>query len=153
VGYITRTLLSDEKILYYTRPHVVVFSQSILWFLFAVLLFCFGSVYRMLSVLALVMSLLDGFIAFIGFFFSEYAITNKRIVMKAGFISRKSLEIFLNRIESIYVEQNIFGSFFGYGTVVICGIGGSKDSFRYIPDPILFRKRSQEELEKASKII
>ena len=36
---------------------------------------------------------------------SEFVITNKRIIIKTGFISRKTLEMNLNKIESVNVDQ------------------------------------------------
>ena len=68
--------------------------------------------------------------------------------MKVGFIRRNSLEIFLHKIESVYVEQSLFGRIFNYGVIVIAGTGGSKDPFPFIPNPLLFRRKVQEQIEK-----
>lgn len=153
MSYTRTTLLAEEKIILFSRPHFVVFSQAILWLLLTIVLFHFGSVYRMLSILSFIMTIFEGLQAYLFYTFSEYVITNKRIIMKVGFISRRSLEIFMHRIEGIYVEQSIFGRAFNYGTVIIGGIGGSQDPFYYIPDPLTFRNIAQEQLEKATKLI
>lgn len=77
-------------------------------------------------------------------FTSEFAITNKRVVIKVGFIARRTLEMNLSKIESVNVDQSILGRILGYGTIVIIGTGGTKEPFRAIKDPMTFRKRFQE---------
>jgi len=75
---------------------------------------------------------------------SEFVITNKRVIMKTGLISRKTFEMNLQKIESVNVDQSIAGRILGYGTVTIIGTGGSKESFEDIAAPLLFRRKFQE---------
>ena len=75
---------------------------------------------------------------------SEFVITNKRIIIKTGFISRKTLEMNLNKIESVNVDQGIWGRILGYGTITIIGTGGTRESFHDISSPLLFRRKFQE---------
>lgn len=75
---------------------------------------------------------------------SEFAITNKRIIIKVGLISRHTLEMNLNKIESVNVNQGILGRLLGYGTIIVVGTGGTKEPFDSISDPLRFRKEFQE---------
>jgi uncharacterized membrane protein YdbT with pleckstrin-like domain len=75
---------------------------------------------------------------------SEFAITNKRIIIKVGLISRRTLEMNLSKIESVNVNQGILGRILGYGTIVVVGTGGTKEPFAGITDPMTFRKKFQE---------
>lgn len=75
---------------------------------------------------------------------SEFAITNKRVIIKVGLISRRTLEMNLNKIESVNVNQGILGRLLGYGTIVVVGTGGTKEPFSSIADPLKFRKKFQE---------
>jgi len=75
---------------------------------------------------------------------SEFVITNKRVIMKTGFISRKTFEMNLQKIESVNVDQSLFGRLFGFGTVTIIGTGGSRESFSDISTPLMFRRKFQE---------
>ena len=59
--------------------------------------------------------------AFVIYKTTEIAITNKRIIAKFGFISRRTIEINLQKIESIQVDQNVLGRLLDYGTIVIAG--------------------------------
>lgn len=75
---------------------------------------------------------------------SEFVITNKRVIMKTGFISRKTFEMNLQKIESVNVDQSFWGRLMGFGTVSIIGTGGSRESFADIANPLLFRRKFQE---------
>lgn len=54
---------------------------------------------------------------------SEYGITDKRVIMKKGWIQRNSFEIFLYRLENVDIHQTITGGILNYGTLVITGMG------------------------------
>ncbi len=47
-----------------------------------------------------------------------YYITNERIIMKRSFISRKTREIFYEKLSDISVEQSVLGRIFNFGNVV-----------------------------------
>jgi uncharacterized membrane protein YdbT with pleckstrin-like domain len=74
----------------------------------------------------------------------EFAITNKRVIIKTGLISRKTFEMNHTKIESVNVDQGIIGRILGYGTIRIVGSGGTKEVFPRIQSPLEFRKKFQE---------
>jgi len=158
MSYIQKTLMPDEQILYYTHPHWIIFASTLLWLLvvfflpaitphaiadFVIFNYTFGQWLVGVILVLMLYNLLSNLISYRA---SEYAITSKRIIMKTGFISRHSFEVFLQRVESIQVSQSIFGRLMNYGTIVIGGVGGSKDAFYFIPDPLAFRQQVQEKL-------
>ena len=147
--YVKKTLLPEETISYYTKPHYIIFSQVLLWIILAVFSFKFNYG-TMLTGLLLLMSLFSFIGSLVGFYCSEYAITNKRIIMKVGFIRRKSLEIFLDRVEGVYIEQGVLGRILNFGTVIIAGVGGTKNPFFFIPDPLKFRSNVQQLMGKSA---
>ncbi len=75
---------------------------------------------------------------------SEFAITNKRIVIKVGLIARRTLEMNLSKIESVNVNQSILGRILGYGSIVVIGTGGTREVFDQIAEPLVFRRKFQE---------
>lgn len=79
--------------------------------------------------------------------FDEFVITNKRVIMKTGVISRNIFEMTSAHIESINVDQTIMGRIFGFGTVIIVGSGGTKESFDNIAHPIRFRRAFMDTVE------
>ena len=74
---------------------------------------------------------------------SEYVITNKRIVVKTGLVSRHTLEMNLDKIETINVEQSIIGRLLGFGSVTIIGTGGTNERVDRIAGPMEFRRQYQ----------
>ncbi len=79
---------------------------------------------------------------------SEFVVTNKKVFIKYGIISITSLEINLDKIESIGVNQDILGRICGYGTIIVSGTGGTQQFFNFIDNPIEFRKSVSEAIDK-----
>jgi uncharacterized membrane protein YdbT with pleckstrin-like domain len=71
---------------------------------------------------------------------TELAVTNKRVIAKTGLIERKTVEMFIAKVESIQVEQSVLGRLLNYGTVVISGTGIHSAPFASIADPLTLRK-------------
>lgn len=74
---------------------------------------------------------------------SELVITDRRVLIKVGFIQRHTFEMFISKIESVAVFQSVLGRLFDYGTVEIRGTGGSAESFATIAAPLPFRDAIQ----------
>ena len=71
---------------------------------------------------------------------TEIAVTTKRLIVKHGFIRRTTVEININRIESIQVDQSMLGRMLDFGTLVISGTGTSHAPIIGIAEPMAFRK-------------
>ncbi len=71
---------------------------------------------------------------------TEIAITNKRLVYKRGLVSRFVGEMNIDRIEGVNVLQGILGRLFGYGRVMVRGMGVGEVVLPPIQQPIRFRK-------------
>jgi uncharacterized membrane protein YdbT with pleckstrin-like domain len=50
----------------------------------------------------------------------------------------------LSKIESVNVDQSIFGRILGYGAITIIGTGGTRETFSDLANPIQFRRVFQE---------
>src|SRR5262249_37609085 len=137
MGYVHENLITDEHVSYQARLHWILFLRpffiSLALVALAVLFFYMSgrADANLVNVLTLVgMSLIViAVFPFIGAWIerasSEFAVTNKRVILKTGFIQKKTAEMFLNKIESVGVEQSITARIFGYGTIIIRGTGGS----------------------------
>lgn len=79
---------------------------------------------------------------------TEIALTNHRIISKRGLIKRNTIELDLNRIESIRVEQNLIGRMLNYGSLFIIGTGGTRTPIPHIDNPLAFRKAINDYLTK-----
>ncbi|MGH9643576.1 MAG: PH domain-containing protein [Terriglobales bacterium] len=79
------------------------------------------------------------------------ALTNKRVIVKTGLASRRTVEILLSRIESVVVEEPAMGRVLGYGTVIIRGTGGTPETFDKIAHPLEFRAQVQGQIADGQK--
>jgi uncharacterized membrane protein YdbT with pleckstrin-like domain len=82
---------------------------------------------------------------------TEIALTDKRVIIKTGMASRRSLEIMLAKLESIGIEESVMGRMLGYGTVVIHGTGGTPEPFRKIAHPARFRIAVQQQVDAVTR--
>ena len=161
MSYIENTLLDNEKVILLVRPHWVVFVSPVVVTVCVMIFFSLfsGGMYFNVALLGLSITtwlVLIGmfFIAYalasacITFYFSEYGVTSRRVLMKTGMIQRNSLELFVTKIEAIHVDQSIIARMLGYGTLVVIGTGGSRDCFCWVPDPLRFRHMIQQRIDK-----
>lgn len=77
---------------------------------------------------------------------TEMAVTNKRVIVKSGLANRRTIELLLQRIESIAVEEPAMGRLLGYGTVILRGTGGTPEVFSQIARPLEFREQVQRQI-------
>lgn len=79
---------------------------------------------------------------------TEMAVTNRRVVIKTGLASRKTIEMMLNKVESIEVTETAAGRMLGYGSIVVIGTGGTPEPFHNMAHPLEFRSQVQQQIEK-----
>lgn len=75
---------------------------------------------------------------------TEYAITNKKVLMKRGFIRRRTDELMLKKVEGVDVDQGIQGRILGYGNLVFQGTGGQLVTFFMVPNPLAKKVELQD---------
>ena len=101
-----------------------------------------------LCLVVFLVGLVFWFVAYIRYRSTEVAITNKRVIAKFGLISRHTIEIYIRKIESIQVNQDIRGRIFNYGSLVISGAGNPQAPIPGISDPLKFRRIFMELQDK-----
>lgn len=72
---------------------------------------------------------------------TEQGVTNKRVILKTGIVSRKTQEMKLKSVETVEISQSIFGPIFGFGTIKITGRGISDFAFKGIDDPMSVKRQ------------
>ena len=129
-SYVDSVLISGETVIH--RGHVSLWPHAAKTILGILLLPLFG-----LGLILLVW-------VFVIYKTTEIAITNKRVIAKFGFVRRRTVEINLQKIESIQVDQNVLGRLLSYGTINVAGAGTPNLTVPGIADPLQFRKRFME---------
>ena len=94
-SYIQNTLIKDEKVIY--EGKISIWSLIPLFVVGLILLPVFG------------LGLLFWIAAIVRYITTELAFTNKRVIAKFGFISRRTIELNLTKVESLQVNQGILG--------------------------------------------
>jgi uncharacterized membrane protein YdbT with pleckstrin-like domain len=87
---------------------------------------------------------------FTKYFMSHFVITDQRIIIHHGFLTRTSYEMILEKIESITVNQFLSDRLiWGSGTLVITGTGGTKEEFPNVGGAVAFQEHLNEVLHSA----
>ena len=156
MSYVDKNLMDGEQVFYRARRHWTIFSGAIAILCAGLLLSIgvriwgqpewAGNVSSVVLALGILIAGFKAIPAWIDRATSEFAVTNKRVIIKVGWIRRRSLETLLTKVEGIEVNQGIGGRVFDYGTIIITGTGGSKEPFERIGAPLLFRRKVQEQI-------
>ena len=142
-------LQPGETIVYSTKLHWRVYIQAILLVIACIIItgaavatndnqgisLAFG----IAAVIFALLALSAGLRAFIRRATTELAVTDHRVIYKSGLLSRHTIEMNRDKVESVDVDQSLLGRVFGYGTVIVRGTGGSLEPMRNIGDPLTFR--------------
>src|SRR4029077_6884336 len=72
---------------------------------------------------------------------TELAVTDRRVIFKRGLVRRHTVEMNMDKVESVDVDQSVLGRMFNYGDVTVRGTGASIEPLRMIGDPLHFRSR------------
>ena len=149
MGYVEDNLMPGEEVTYRAHLHWVIYLRAILIALLGLALTVAGfsrsdfSVLVYLGAAVLVVAAVVWFVQWVKSRTSEFAVTNKRVIIKVGLIRRDTLELLLNKVESIGVDQTVTGRIVGCGSIVVVGTGGTRETFRNIARPLDFRKQVQ----------
>lgn len=150
MSYLDDHLLAGEQIVYRAHLHWIIFGGAIfmgaLGLVLAIALQAIQPGYWYLGMALVGIGLLLAIGPAIRYVSSEFAVTDRRVLAKHGFIERESIETLLTKIEAISVDQGIIGRLFDYGSIIITGTGGTEEFFPRISQPLEFRRQIQSQL-------
>jgi uncharacterized membrane protein YdbT with pleckstrin-like domain len=70
---------------------------------------------------------------------TEIVVTDRRIIFKSGFVRRRTMEMNMNKVETVDVVQSIGGRMFNFGTILIRGTGSTYEPLDMVADPLAVR--------------
>jgi len=149
MSYVRSVLQPNEKILVIGRLHWIVYIRAILFLIVGAILVALENnlangdarTYLIYSTAAIfgvgvaVSFLHAWFIRWI----TEFAVTDRRVIYKCGFIKRHAVEMNMDKIESVDVDQSLLGRMLNYGTIHVLGTGEGIESLRRIAAPLALR--------------
>ena len=122
MSYIEQSLSEGEKVVRVFRQHWITRIPLALWILLSIATFGLAlpiAIYEWLRLRTL-----------------EFGVTNKRVIFKHGIISRRTEEMKLGSIETVEIDQGVWGRMLGFGDIKVTGRGLSDVLFRRIDDPM-----------------
>lgn len=155
MSYVEKTLSQGELVLNAGKLHWVVFSGPVFVGLLSIGSLTWAVISQQTGLFALTVFLIVATVylacaELIRTLTTELTVTSKRIVVKTGFISRRTEEQRLEKIDAIAVDQSILGRMLGYGTVTVKGSGQSVMPVKFVANPILFRVSAQSAIDDLS---
>ena len=148
-SYVAEVLQPDETVRYDGTIHRIIYLPGIVLFAFGfagllgVLTMAHDAhgyrIYSTLVYLALGIGALHLVSAWLKQWTTEIAVTDRRVIYKTGLFSRRTVEMNMDKVESVDVTQDIFGRIFNYGTVLIRGTGASLEPLSTISTPLALR--------------
>ena len=142
-GYVDDNLLPGEQVVFRTSLHMVIYLTPATVVVAGIALGAVQSPLGGMAVLAAGLVLL--LMTWIRQWSSEFAVTDRRVIIKTGWLSRRTIELNMSKVESVEVEQGLVGRLLGYGTITVIGTGGTREPFALIADPLGFRRAVQSQ--------
>jgi len=164
MGYVEQNLVPGETLAYRTGCHwIVMFWPLVGGAVLGFVGFAFfagglmatrnggryegAMVWGALALLAAVALIAGGIIRRLA---TVVAVSNRRVLIKTGLFSRRSVEVLLPKVESIGVDEPFLGRMLGYGSVIVRGTGGTFETFDKIAHPNELRRQVQGQLSNAT---
>jgi uncharacterized membrane protein YdbT with pleckstrin-like domain len=71
---------------------------------------------------------------------TDFAVTNRRVILKRGWLNRRTHELAVESVEGVSLDQSLIARLFGYGRVVVTGTGDAVIAFPPMAQPVAFRR-------------
>jgi uncharacterized membrane protein YdbT with pleckstrin-like domain len=146
MNYIQSILEPGEQVRYHTTLSWTIYTPAILLAICALASAALaGSHAHMVGLgwLAAIAFAVAAVVAFVPAWFrrwtTEITVTDRRVLLKRGLIRRHTVEMNMNKIESVDVDQTLLGRLFNYGNVTIRGTGSSFEPLHMIDAPLKLR--------------
>jgi uncharacterized membrane protein YdbT with pleckstrin-like domain len=147
MSYLEKVLQPGEKILHRTTLTWVLYLPGVLLLIVAVVAFTvvddlMPTQQRWAIGLLIVLGVPGLFLIARAWFqrwVTEIAVTNLRVILKRGFIRRHTIEMNMDKVESVDVDQSLIGRLFNYGDITVRGVGSGFEPLRMVDDPLSFR--------------
>ena len=149
MGFVDENLLPGETIVYRAHVHWKVFVLPAFFAIAALTLIVSAFVIpvnawlKIPGFILLVPAVIIGIERWIRYAASEFAVTERRVLIKVGVVRRHTVEILLEKVEGIGVTQTVPGRILNFGSIVVTGTGGTRETFHEMSAPMEFRKQVQ----------
>ena len=159
MGFDASNLHGNEKIVVDTHPHWIMLAKGVVILLVAVAVGIWllaqgwegaaGTVANTVAALAILASLLYTLQRWIAWASTNFVVTTDRCVYREGIISKRGVEIPLERINTVFFNQSVVDRIIGAGTLTIESAGeNGVQTFQDVRDPIGVQQVLYQEMEE-----
>ncbi|MBN9486494.1 MAG: PH domain-containing protein [Alphaproteobacteria bacterium] len=147
MSYVNSVLQPGETIKAIGKLHWIIFIRAFVLLVAGIVLLIYASsmttqlgfALRMVGWAVLALALLAALQAWFMQSITELAITDRRVIYKRGFLSRRTIEMNMAKVETVDVQQSIFGRLLGFGTIRVRGTGQGIENLTGVAAPIALR--------------
>ena len=146
MSYVKSVLQPGETVRYATDIHWMVYLPGVLLLVLAAAAYWTAlqpvsarGIWVSIALVLLACAAVLLFFAWFRRWTTEIAVTDRRIIYKRGFIRRRTIEMHLDKVESVDVDPSILGRILNYGDILIRGVGVGIEPLKNIESPITFR--------------
>lgn len=132
--------MTSDDIVYQARLHWILFLWPVVFFVLVVYVGIAFEIVRTPSILLAFLTFAWGLGTWTLYHFSSLTIKKKRVIVQTGMLVRKTLDIPIEKIESIDIRQSIVGVMFGYGSLEFTGTGGTREVINFLCKPLTCRR-------------
>jgi uncharacterized membrane protein YdbT with pleckstrin-like domain len=142
--YIQRILQPGESLIYQGRIHWIIYLPAAVLLVLAGIALSRAGVSRgmnwvLVAGMCATVGALAGISAWIKRWTTEIDVTDRRIVYKRGLIRRHTVEMNMDKVESVDVDQTVLGRMLNFGNVTIRGTGTGIEPLFNVEAPLQFR--------------
>ncbi len=147
MSYVNSVLQPGETLIYRGKLHWIIYGSAVFAAIVAVALAAvaravppdLAPVAWIAAAIALAIALFSAVRAWFDQWITEIAVTSLRVIYKKGFIRRHTAEMNMDKVESVTVDQPLWGRLLGYGTVHVMGTGEGIEHLNRIDRPVALR--------------
>ena len=147
MSYVNSVLQPGETVKAVGKLHWIVFVRGLLLGAVAIVILSYAR--RVGPDTADILRIVGGLVALAGVaawvhswferWITELSVTNHRVIYKRGFIRRHTVEMNMDKVETVNVDQSILGRLLGFGTIHVLGTGQGIESLARIASPLQLR--------------
>lgn len=136
--------MNEQPVIYKAKLHWIIFLPAMLLCFIALYIGSHFPALQYPSGILVLLSLVWWGVIWFTYRFSSVTIKTKQVVLRTGFIVRQTIDIPLDKIESIDIRQSLIGSFFNYGLFMITGTGGTRQQIDFLTCPLTCRRHIEQ---------
>lgn len=147
MSYVNSVLQPGETIKAIGKLHWIIFARAFVLLAVGIVLLIYaetlssqlGRLVQLIGWAALVLGVVALLHAWFVRWITELAVTNHRVIYKRGFLRRRTVEMNMDKVETVDVEQSVLGRLLGFGTIRVRGTGQGIENLTQVAAPIELR--------------